>query len=153
MRRREVLENRGPGSCQGPCCLAVWPWAVDLPSLNSDSLSVFRGDPRGAHCTGVGMCAHACWVCSPGLGPEQVLRERSSRGSCQRALTSAVAGTACFRSRASPTDGLPGDLLLRLTFKFFSPPVIKGVLRTGTGWLLRVSEGRLSEGRGEGLFS
>ena len=43
--------------------------------------------------------------------------------------------------------------MLRLTFKFFSPPVIKGVLRTGTGWLLRVSEGRLSEGRGEGLFS
>ena len=88
-----------------------------------------------------------------GLGSEQVLRERSSRGSCQHALTSAVAGTACFRSHASPTDGLLGDLLLRLTFKFFSLPVIKGVLRTGTGRLLRVSEGKLSEGRGEGLFS
>ena len=49
-----------PAPVRAPCCLAVWPWAVDLPSLNSDSLSVFRGDSRGAHRTGVGTCAHAC---------------------------------------------------------------------------------------------
>ena len=48
-------------------------------------------------------------------------------------FTSAVAGTACFRSRASLTNGLPGDLLLRLTFKFSFPPRYQGVVRTGNG--------------------
>ena len=52
MRHREAGEQR-PQLLLALCCLAVWPWAVYLPSLNSDSLSVFRGDPHGAHRTGL----------------------------------------------------------------------------------------------------
>lgn len=67
-----------PAPVGAPCCLAVWPWAVDLPSLNSDSLYSVGIITAPTHRVGVRSRELTCWVCSLGFGPEKVLRERSS---------------------------------------------------------------------------